>query len=76
MNGERLAQHWCSPCHAAPGQNGSARTLTAIAQNGEFTREKVAVSILLFHPTVLRATMTRNEASDLAEYIVSLGHGK
>jgi cytochrome c len=76
MNGERLAQRWCSPCHAVPGQGGSAPALTVIAHNGEFTREKVAVSILLFHPTVLQATMTRNEASDLAEYITSLGQAK
>ena len=75
-NGERLAQHWCSPCHGATGKNGSAPALTVIAHNGEFTREKVAVSILLFHSTVLQATMTRNEASDLAEYVASLSHGK
>ena len=75
-NGERLAERWCSSCHAAPGKSGSAPALTLIAQNGEFTREKVAVAILLFHPTVLQATMTRNEAYDLAEYIASLSHGK
>jgi mono/diheme cytochrome c family protein len=76
MNGERLAQRWCSPCHTVPGKNGSAPALTVIAHNGEFTREKVVVSILLFHPTVLQATMTRNEASDLAEYIASLSQAK
>src|SRR5262249_3866986 len=76
LNGERLAQQWCSPCHAVPGKNGSAPALAVIAHNGEFTREKVAVSILLFHPTVLQATMTRNEATDLAEYIASLGHAR
>ena len=76
MNGERLAERWCSSCHAAPGKSGSAPALTVIAQNREFTRENLAVSILLFHPTVLQAAMTRSEASDLAEYVASLSHGK
>jgi hypothetical protein len=76
INGEHLAERWCSPCHAAPGKSGSAPALTLIAHGREFTREKLAVSILLFHPTVLQATMTRNEASDLAEYLSSLSDGK
>jgi mono/diheme cytochrome c family protein len=76
MNGERLAERWCSPCHAAQGRSGSAPALTLIAHTREFTRENLAVSILFFHPTVLQATMTRNEASDLAEYISSLSEGK
>jgi cytochrome c len=76
MNGERLAQRWCTPCHAPSGQSGSAPGLAAIARNSEFTREKLAISILLFHPTVLQATMTRTEASDLADYISSISLGK
>ena len=71
-NGERLAQRWCAPCHAASGQGGSAPALPAIARNGWFSRDRLAIFILLFHPTMPDTTLTRDEAVDLAEYIATL----
>jgi mono/diheme cytochrome c family protein len=76
LNGQRLAQRWCAPCHSLPGNSGPAPALAAIARNGEFTREKLAISILLFHPNMSNVTMTRDEASDLADYVATLGRLK
>jgi mono/diheme cytochrome c family protein len=75
-NGERLAQRWCAPCHATPGHSGSAPAMTAIARNHEYTREQLAVIIVLFHPKMPDMTLTHDEASDLAEYITKLSQAK
>jgi len=76
-NGERLAQRWCTPCHAV-GNNETRSTskappLTTIARNPEFSRDKLALFLLVFHPNMPDVSLTRNEASDLADYIATLG---
>ena len=77
-NGERLAQRWCAPCHAVgrgeTRASATAPALATIARSPDFSREKLAMLLLVFHPKMPDMLLTRNEASDLADYINALGH--
>jgi mono/diheme cytochrome c family protein len=77
-NGEHLAQRWCAPCHAVVRGETKAKAstpaLATIARSPEFSRERLATSLLLFHPKMPDMSLTRDEASDLADYIAKLGH--
>jgi mono/diheme cytochrome c family protein len=79
-NGEHLAQRWCAPCHSVAREQTNARSstpsLATIATSPDFSREKLAILLLLFHPKMPDMSLTRNEASDLADYITSLGGAK
>jgi hypothetical protein len=72
-NGERLAQRWCFPCHVEnTGNKWPAPALSAIVQNPNFSREKLAVFLLLFHPKMAEMSLTQKEATDLADYLAKL----
>jgi hypothetical protein len=79
-NGEHLAQLWCVPCHSVAREQSKARSsapsLATIATSPDFSREKLATLLLLFHPKMPEVSLTPNEASDLADYIASLGRTK
>jgi len=79
-NGEHLAQRWCAPCHSVAREQTKARSsapsLATIATSPDFSRGKLATLLLLFHPTMPEVSLTPNEASDLADYIASLGGAK
>jgi cytochrome c len=79
-NGEHLAQRWCAPCHSVAAEQTSARSsvrsLATIARNPDFTREKFAIFLLVFHPKMPEMPLTRTDASDLADYVTSLGREK
>jgi mono/diheme cytochrome c family protein len=75
--GEQLARQWCSPCHivASDQTRGSADvpSFANIARMPGFDRNKVAFFLLDPHPKMPSMSLTRREASDLADYIASLG---
>jgi hypothetical protein len=72
-NGERLAQRWCFPCHVEKTDNRwPTRALSAIVRNSNFSREKLAVFLLLFHPKMPEMSLTQKEATDLADYLAKL----
>jgi hypothetical protein len=72
-NGERLAQRWCFPCHLDKTDNKwPAHALSAIVRNSNFSREKLAVFLLLFHPKMPEISLTQKEATDLADYLAKL----
>ena len=76
-NGERLANRWCASCHDAQASAaGSAPALATIARKPGFSREKLATSLIIFHPKMPDMLLTRGEASDLADYICGLGSAK
>ena len=72
-NGERLAQRWCFPCHVEKASNKwPAPALSAIVRNPNFSREKLAVFLLLFHPKMPEMSLTQKDATDLADYLAKL----
>ena len=76
-NGERLARVWCASCHVvAPDQKGASAdvpTFETIARMPGFDRTKIAFFLLDPHPKMPNLSLSRTEASDLADYIAKLG---
>ena len=50
----------------------SAVMLTFVVRNSNFSREKLAVFLLLFHPKMPEMSLTQKEAADLADYLAKL----
>jgi len=79
-NGERLARLWCASCHVvAPNQTGASAdvpTFEAIRRMPSFDRTKIAFFLLDPHPKMPNMSLSRIEASDLADYIATLGSGR
>jgi mono/diheme cytochrome c family protein len=76
-NGERLAKRWCAACHVVATDQKSGNTqvapFSAIAKVPGFDAAKLALYLLTPHPKMPDMNLTRNEAADLAAYIVSQG---
>lgn len=76
-NGERLAKRWCAACHvvAADQKSGNAEVapFSAIAKLPGFDAGKLALYLLTPHPKMPDMNLSRDEAADLATYIVSQG---
>jgi mono/diheme cytochrome c family protein len=76
VSGERLARRWCASCHLVASDQRQASAdvpaFAAIARKPGFDRNKVAFFLLDPHPKMPDLSLTRAEASDLAEYIASL----
>jgi mono/diheme cytochrome c family protein len=75
-NGERLARQWCASCHVVASDQKQASAdvpaFSTIARVSGFTRDKLAFFLLDPHPKMPNMSLTRNEATDLADYIISL----
>ncbi len=75
-NGERLARQWCAACHVVASDQKQASadvpTFSTIARMSGFSRDKLAFFLLDPHPKMPSMSLTRNEATDLADYIISL----
>ncbi|MFN3658120.1 MAG: cytochrome c [Pseudolabrys sp.] len=73
--GERMARRWCAACHvvAADQTRGStvAPPFSAIAAKPGFDESKLALFLLLPHPRMPDMNMSRDEAANLAAYILS-----
>jgi mono/diheme cytochrome c family protein len=76
-NGERLAKRWCAACHVVAADQKSGNTqvtpFSAIAKLPGFDTAKLALYLLTPHPKMPDMNLTRHEASDLADYIMSQG---
>jgi mono/diheme cytochrome c family protein len=76
-NGERLAKRWCAACHvvATDQKSGSTQVapFSAIAKVPGFDAAKLALFLLTPHPKMPDMNLSRDEAADLAAYIVSQG---
>ena len=74
--GERIATRWCASCHAIGREQPRTRTEAAsfaeIARVPEFNARLLAFFLLDPHPKMPDMSLTRNEAADLAAYILSL----
>jgi len=75
-NGERLARQWCASCHVVAldqkQANADVPTFATIAKLPGFDRDKIAYFLLDPHPKMPNMSLTRAEATDLADYIATL----
>lgn len=72
--GEGIAKRWCASCHAVgePTTRTEAASFAEIARIPEFNARLLAFFLLDPHPKMPSMSLTRNEAADLAAYILSL----
>ncbi len=71
-----LAKRWCASCHvvAADQARGSTQAppFSELAKKKGLTAASIALFLLRPHPPMPDMNLSRNEAGDLAAYIVSL----
>lgn len=76
-SGARMAQRWCAACHVVAVDqtrgNTQAPPFSAIGKKPGFDESKLALFLLLPHPRMPDMNLSRNEAADLAAYIVQQG---
>jgi mono/diheme cytochrome c family protein len=76
VNGQRLAERWCSECHvvASGRQQGSGRvpTFAQIGRSNRFDERSLAVFLMTpHHSRMPNLSLTRSEIADLVAYIES-----
>lgn len=74
-NGRNLAERWCASCHVtSAGQRlaTEAPPFTSIANKENIDAARLAYFLMNPHPVMPNMGLTRNEAADLAAYIMSL----
>ncbi|WP_315723550.1 MULTISPECIES: cytochrome c [unclassified Bradyrhizobium] len=75
--GRRLAEAWCSPCHAidangARNQTTTAPDFVAVANMPSTTELALKVFLQSSHPTMPNVILTAEQRGDLVNYILSL----
>ncbi len=73
-NGRRLSERWCAGCHAiepVPGKS-KARSFAAIAAKESITAEMIATFLRLPHATMPNLPLSRNDAQDIAAFIMAM----
>ena len=75
--GQTLAKRWCAACHVVAsdqsGPTGEAPPFAVIAKTPDLNAGKLANFLLSPHPKMPNMNLSRNEAADLAAYIVTQG---
>ncbi|WP_315702687.1 MULTISPECIES: cytochrome c [unclassified Bradyrhizobium] len=74
-HGRRLAERWCAECHAVadkPTRFRRSLPFAAIAAKDGVTLETLTAFLLLPHATMSNAPLSRQDAADLAAYIMAL----
>ncbi|MGJ5206617.1 c-type cytochrome [Bradyrhizobium sp. HKCCYLR20261] len=75
--GRKLAEAWCSPCHAidasgARSQTATAPDFVAVANMPSTTELALKVFLQSSHPTMPNVILTAEQRGDLVNYILSL----
>ncbi|WP_257170588.1 cytochrome c [Bradyrhizobium sp. SRS-191] len=75
--GRKLAEAWCSPCHAIDASAARAQTRTApdfaaVANMPSTTELSLKVFLQSSHPTMPNVILTPEQRGDLVNYILSL----
>jgi mono/diheme cytochrome c family protein len=72
-NGQRLAERWCTSCHAVSAAQKSASAdvppFSGIAGRPDFSAAALALFLLHPHPKMPDMGLSREAAADLAAYI-------
>ena len=73
MNGERLAQRWCSACHVVASDqrqaNADAPPFEEIAKRPNFSKSGLTTFLLDPHAKMPNMNLSRIEAGDIAAYV-------
>ena len=77
--GRKLAEAWCSSCHAIDAGGSRAQTTTApdfvaVANMPSTTELALTVFLQSSHPTMPNVVLTAEQRGDLVNYILSLKH--
>jgi mono/diheme cytochrome c family protein len=76
-HGKTLAQRWCVNCHLVGSDQSSTTTdappFASVAKRPNFDEARLAFFLLDPHPKMPNMQLTRDDATDLAAYIASLG---
>jgi len=76
-HGKTLAQRWCVNCHLVGPEQHSATTdappFATVAKMPNFDESRLAFFLLDPHPKMPNMQLSRDDATDLAAYIASLG---
>ena len=75
--GRKLAEAWCSPCHAIDAGGARAQTTTApdfaaVANMPSATELSLKVFLQSSHPTMPNVILTAEQRGDIVNYILSL----
>jgi cytochrome c len=74
-NGRRLSERWCSECHAidsASDKRHRAPSFASIAARPAIDADVIATFLLLPHATMPNPPLSRNDAQDIALFIVEM----
>ena len=75
-NGKTLAERWCATCHVVGPEQKHATTqappFSEVAKRPHIDAPMVAFYLMAPHPKMPDMNLSRNEAADLAAYIVTL----
>jgi mono/diheme cytochrome c family protein len=74
-HGRRLAERWCAACHATgegPTKFNRGPPLAAHAARQDVTSEMIASFLLLPHATMASPPLSRQDAQDLAAFIMDM----
>lgn len=72
-NGQRLSERWCSGCHATgtrPAKPNRAPSFATIAARQDVTADEIAAFLLLPHATMPNERLSRQDARDIAAFIL------
>jgi mono/diheme cytochrome c family protein len=79
-NGQRLAERWCSACHVVATNQQRASVdvppFSTIARAPGFNAQQLAFFLLEPHPKMPSMSLSRKEATDIADYIKRLRDAK
>jgi len=74
-NGQRLSERLCAACHAIgtkPTKFNRAPSFAAIAARQDVSPEMITSFLLLPHATMPNAPLSRNNALDIAAFIMAM----
>lgn len=76
-NGKAIAERWCAACHVVERDQKSpaadqAPPFASIATTPDFSANKLAFLLLQPHPNMPKLVLSRQEAADLADYMLTL----
>lgn len=76
INGERLAERWCSACHVVTTKqreaNADAPPFEEIAKRPNFKEDGLVTFLLNPHSKMPNMNLSRIEAGDIAAYVAKL----
>jgi mono/diheme cytochrome c family protein len=74
-HGQRLAERWCTECHAigsVPAKRNRAPAFAAIAAKPNISSDVIAAFLLLPHATMPNPPLSRKDAEDIAAFMMEM----